>query len=226
MRSSLRQSHLKTIAKIVTLNHHQPAAAIITRAAALIRQGGVVIFPTHGLYGLAADAFNPTAVERIFTLKGRQRAKPLLVMIDQPSQLQSLVTTVPPLAQDLMDAFWPGRITFVLPAVAGLPEGLTSGEGKIGVRLAGHPVAAALTKAAATPITGTSANLSGAGGCAAIEQIDPAVLSSADLILNAGPLQGGPGSTVVDVCGPRPVILRQGAVDGDAIMAVSKRYSQ
>jgi L-threonylcarbamoyladenylate synthase len=216
---------LKTIADRVPVAPRQPAAGVIARAADLIRQGRVVIFPTRGLYGLAADAFNPQAVDRVFALKGRIRAKPLLVLIHQHDQLNGLVNRVSPLARHLIDAFWPGRVTFILPAAPGLPEGLTSDEGKIGVRLAGHPVAAALCAAVGSPITGTSANRSGQGGCAGVEEIDPAVLAASDLILDAGRLEGGPGSTIVDVCGATPLILRQGAESKDRIMAVFHQYS-
>jgi L-threonylcarbamoyladenylate synthase len=223
--SNAKQRNLKAIVKLVPVDPRQPAAGVITQAADLIRQGRVVIFPTRGLYGLAADALNSQAIDRVFTLKGRVRAKPLLVLIHQPNLLNRLVTRINPLAQHLIEAFWPGWVTFILPAATGLPEGLTSDEGKVGVRLAGHSVAAALCAAVGGPITGTSANLSGAGGCAGVEEIDPVVLGASDLILDAGRLEGGPGSTVVDVCGPTPIILRHGAVPDERIMAVFHQFS-
>jgi L-threonylcarbamoyladenylate synthase len=202
-----------------------PAPEAIARAVAVMRQDGLVIFPTRGLYGLGADALNPRAVARIFGLKGRDRSKPLLVLIHERRALEGLVAEVSPLAQFLMDRFWPGGVTFVLPARAGLPPGLTSLQGRIGVRLTGHPVARALAAALDGPLTGTSANLSGAEGCAHVTDLDTAVCQAADLILDAGPLAGGPGSTVVDVTAGAARILRHGAVAGPEIMAACKRFT-
>lgn len=205
--------------KHYTLNPATPEPKIIARAAAVIRGGGVVIFPTQGLYGLGADALNPAAVERIFALKGRDPGKPLLVLIHRRDQTEILAAEVNALTRRLMDRFWPGQVTFVLPAAPGLPRGLVSTEGKIGIRLAGHPVAVALAAAVGGPITGTSANLSGEGGCADLDQLQPEVKAAADLILDAGPLAGGPGSTVVDTYVTPPRILREGSVPAKEILA-------
>ena len=202
-----------------------PDPATITRAATVIRTGGAVIFPTHGLYGLAADALNPEAVNRLFTLKGRNISKPLLVLIHHRDQLPRLIRKITPLTAHLMDRFWPGQVTFVLPAAPGLAQGLLSIEGKIGIRLAGHPVAHALAAAVGSPITGTSANLSGKGGCATLDQVQPEIKKAADLILDAGPLAGGPGSTVVDTDTVPPRILREGSVPAKNILAVSRSFS-
>lgn len=201
-----------------------PQADLIQRAAAVMRSGGVIVFPTHGLYGLGTDARNRAGVERIYALKGRPSDKPLLVIIGRREMLDPLVNTIPPAAAFLMDHFWPGRVTFVLEARPGLARGIRSAAGRVGVRLAGHPVAAALSIAIDGPITGTSANLSGTGGCADIAAIQKEVLNAVELVLDAGPLAGGSGSTVVDVTGQRPVILRQGDVPGRHIMACYERY--
>lgn len=202
-----------------------PAVEAVERAAAVIRKGGVVVFPTQGLYGLGADALNVRAVKRIFAIKSRESNKPLLVLIHDRQVLHRLVTEICPLAQYLMDQFWPGRVTFVLPARSGLPQGLISTNGRIGVRLTGHPVAHALAAALGGPLTGTSANLAGAGGCACLTELDVAVRRSVDLILDGGKLTGGAGSTIVDVAGPTARILRQGAVAGDEIMAACRRFA-
>lgn len=167
--------------------------------------------PTRGLYGLAADAFRESAVARLFALKGRPAEKPVLVLISDPSELDRLVVAVPATGRLLMDRFWPGRLTLVLPARPEVPAALTAGTGKIGVRLCGHPVARMLAAAAGGPITGTSANRSGGPGCHRIDDLDPELAQGVDFILDAGPLAGGSGSTVVDVCGDRPEVLREGA---------------
>ena len=189
----------------------------ITKAAAILKGGGLVIIPTHGLYGIAADIFNPAAVDRVFTLKGRPKDKPLLALINHIDMLNLLAKSVFHRAERLMNQLWPGQVTFVLHAQPDLPAGICSADGKIGVRLVAHPIAAALIAAAGTPLTGTSANLSGQSGCAVIDQIPEAVLAGVDMVLDAGTLAGGPGSTVVDITGEKPLILRQGALAADAI---------
>jgi len=117
------------------------------RAADAVRAGGVVCFPTRCLYGLGADARNEAALRRIFEIKQRPPDMPLLVLISHSAQMAALAERVPPAAQLLMERFWPGRLTIVLPALPDLPPVLTAGKGKIGIRLAGHPVARALVEA-------------------------------------------------------------------------------
>lgn len=210
---------MKPTGNIIAVDARQPARDTIERAAGLIRRGGVVIIPTTGLYGLAADAGNPEALARIFRIKGRDPGKPILVLIDRMEMLDQVAGEIASPVLQLISRFWPGGVTFVVPAHPGLSPILTSGSGTIGVRRVRHPVAAALVGAAGCPLTGTSANRSGAPGCAAVEEIDPSVLEAADLVLNAGPLAGGPGSTVVDVTATVPVILREGAVAGEHVLA-------
>jgi L-threonylcarbamoyladenylate synthase len=208
------------------INPNQPEIDIINAAGALIRSGGVVIFPSSGLYGVGADIFNAAAVERVFRIKGRPRNKPLLALISRRKMLSCLTGSIPPLAEFFMDRFWPGGVTLVMTGQDHLPAGLLSSSGKIGVRLVGHPVAAALVDAAEGPITGTSANLSGASGCADPKHLAPALKAAVDCVLDAGPLIGGVGSTVVDICGSEPKILRQGAVKSKAVMSAFYQYQR
>jgi L-threonylcarbamoyladenylate synthase len=205
--------------KIHKINPASPDADIIQDAAGVIRQGGVIAFPTRCLYGLGADAFNPEAVDRIFKLKRRSAEKPILILIDDPVRLKRLVTTVSGTATAIMDRFWPGRVTLVFDAREDVPDHLTAGTGKIGIRLAGHPVAAALARSLQGPITGTSANVSGRPGCHQIKDLQPGVTEKLDLILDAGPLKGGSGSTVVDVTGEVPRVLREGVVSEKEILS-------
>jgi L-threonylcarbamoyladenylate synthase len=211
---------LKPIDKIVPISAVRPDKPVIARAAQIIRRGGMVVFPTHGLYGLGADPFNAAALERVFAVKDRQPNKALLVLIADISYLERVAAPPSAMALDIMRRFWPGRVTFVLRARKDLPAVLTGSGGKIGVRLVAHPVAAALVRAAGAPVTGTSANISGSGGCAAIEQMDDRLLDGVDLVLDAGPLAGGSGSTVVDVTGRTLRILREGVVPAEEIRKV------
>jgi L-threonylcarbamoyladenylate synthase len=195
---------------------------VIGRAAEAIRAGGVVCFPTRCLYGLGADARNEDALRRIFEVKQRPPDMPLLVLISHSGQMAALAERIPAAARLLMDRFWPGRLTIVLPVLPNLPGLLTAGKGKIGIRLAGHPVARALVEAVGAPLTGTSANLSGGDGCRQIPDLDPRIAQGVDFILDAGPLKGGVGSTIVDVTGESPVVLREGEVPKHEIIAALK----
>jgi L-threonylcarbamoyladenylate synthase len=211
---------LKITSKIIQVDALHPAPEAIAEAAKVIRSGGVVILPTTGLYGLGTDALCPPSVEKLFRIKGRCTLKPILVLIASGDVLPQVAGPVDEKTRTMMARFWPGRVTFVVPERSGLPPGLTGGSGKIGVRQAAHPVAHALVRAVGRPLTGTSANLSGAGGCAAVSDIDPALIEAVDLVLDSGPLAGGAGSTVVDMTGPIPVVLREGAVPAATITEV------
>jgi len=211
---------LKSIIKIVVVDPLRPHSVDLARAAASIRKGGLVVFPTKGLYGLGADPLNPEAVERIFRLKARDSDKPLLVLIDQLAMMTRVAQPVSAMARHLMASFWPGRLTFVVSALPNLPAGLTAGSGKIGVRQTAHPVAAALVGAAGGLL---SANISGTDGIAAVTDLDPSVLQAVAMVLDAGPLTGQ-ASTVVDVTAEAPVILRQGAVPSAAIMRAFRGF--
>lgn len=204
------------------INSQRPEIEIIAEAAAVIKRGGVIAFPTRCLYGLGADAFNPEAVERVIKIKQRPEQNPILVLIDSKKQLESLVMYVPPAADAIMEAFWPGRVTLVFEARNSLLDQLTAQTGKIGVRLPGHPAAFSLVKHIKRPLTGTSANISGQPGCRRPKDLDPTIARQLDLILDAGTLMGGIGSTVVDVTVTPPRILREGAVSSrDVLSAVA-----
>ena len=203
---------MKISDKTIKINPLKPEPELILKAASVVRRGGIVIFPARCLYGLAADAFNEEAVGRIFEIKGRRSEKPILVLADSFLMLSCLVRNIPPMAQKIMDSFWPGGITIVFEANDNLPANLTAGTGRIGIRRPGHPVASALVRAVGGPVTGTSANLSGNQGCSIVSEIDPDIAESVDLIIDAGELKGGTGSTVVDLTGELPAIIREGEI--------------
>ena len=189
-----------------------PEEHIIAQAADMLREGGIVVFPTTCLYGMAADAFNPEAVNAVFRIKNRLPDNPLLILIQDKTVLKDVAETVPPDAIKLMDRFWPGKITIILKASSDIPDNLTGGTGKIGVRIPGHPVATALVNSFKHPITGTSANISTRPGCADIASLSPEIKNRAGLILDAGPLKGGSGSTVIDVSEKPYRLIREGAI--------------
>ncbi len=204
---------------IYSIDPNVPDPGIIARAADIITEGGVLVFPTQSLYGLGVNAFDDNAINRIFEIKERPPEKPLLVLINDIPELDSLVRETPPPARRIMETFWPGSVTLVFSARPELPLNLTAGTGKIGIRLPLHPVARRLVRLAGTPITGTSANLSGGVGCSFVGQLDLPVRQRADMILDAGKLRGGAGSTIVDVTVSPPRILREGLVPAPKIIA-------
>ncbi|MDI6796650.1 MAG: L-threonylcarbamoyladenylate synthase [Desulfatibacillaceae bacterium] len=208
------------MAETLFINPASPDEKDINRAAGIIASGGMAVIPTTGLYGLAADAYNPAAVERVFALKGREREKSLLVLAQNMEQVIALVDDFGPMAQKLADAFWPGRLTLVLKAKKNAPATLVSANGSIGVRLTAHPVARALIKALGRPVTGTSANPSGLPAPWDVAQLAQGIKQGAEIILDAGALAGGPGSSVLDISGPIPRLLREGAVSRRAISQV------
>ena len=210
---------MKITPKIGVIDPLQPQADLIDTAVRFLERGGVIAFPTGSLYGLGADALNAGAIDRVFTIKMRASDKALLILVPDRKGVFDLAAEVPPAAERLMDQFWPGRVTIVFKALPGLPVNLTAGTGRIGIRLPGHPVARALVSAFGRPITGTSANLSGQRGCHHIDELNAMLIEQLDLVLDAGPLKEGIGSTVVDITGTEPVVIREGVVSKQAILA-------
>ncbi|MBI9075514.1 MAG: threonylcarbamoyl-AMP synthase [Desulfatibacillum sp.] len=205
------------MARIIPVDPANPPEEVIAQAARIMEEGEVVVFPTTGLYGLGADALNPYAIARIFQVKGRPERKPLLVLVNSLDQVEPLVREIPPDGQILMEKLWPGGITLVFWASGLVPPSLCGGTGKIGIRMAAHPVARALVAEFGRPITGTSANLSGDPGVSNFPEMSRDVLERVSMVLDAGKLAGGTGSTVVDMTAKPPVVLRQGAVSEEAI---------
>jgi L-threonylcarbamoyladenylate synthase len=184
----------------------------IERAAQIVLQGGIVAFPTETFYGLAADAWSERALEKVFAMKGREESKPLLLLVAEAGWVPALVERISPLAERLMEQFWPGPLTLVFEASPQLSPLLTAGSGKIGLRVSSHPAALALTRAAGRAITGTSANLSGQPSASLAAEVLRSLGEAVDAVLDGGKTVGGIGSTVLDVSGTSPKIIREGAV--------------
>lgn len=209
-----------SVFKIIQLYSEQFDPDTLNEAAQGIQGGQSVIFPTSGLYGLGVDAANKEAVGQIFQIKKRAAVKPILLLIHDPTALDEIVATIPPMAQKLMDHFWPGDLTLVFPAKGSVLESLTAGTGKIGVRQTAHPVARTLIEKVGRPITGTSANFSGSPGYTSVEDMPPELISAVDWVINVGPLAGGVGSTVVDITVMPPRVLREGRISTEMVQTV------
>jgi L-threonylcarbamoyladenylate synthase len=190
----------------------QVTEQVLARACALLRAGGVVAFPTETYYGLAVDPFNPAALSRLFALKGRSADKPVLLIVDDSSQLVSLVAEIPPVFTMLMQKFWPGPLTLVFPGAPSLPEMLTGHRSTIGVRVSSHPVARQLVRAYGRPITATSANLSGHQPAVTPDGVRAQLGPDLDLVLDGGETPGGWGSTLLGYQEGKVCLLRAGVI--------------
>ncbi|MFN2146129.1 MAG: L-threonylcarbamoyladenylate synthase [Anaerolineales bacterium] len=183
----------------------------IPAALEVIAAGGTVVFPTDTVYGLAASAFSAQAIEKLFEIKVRERGKPIPVLLGDVDQLQDVVKDPSPAAIALAEKHWPGALTLVVPRHPQMPETL-SPLPTLGVRIPDHPVALALLKAAG-PLAVTSANLSGAENTTTAQEARSQLDGRVDLILDGGQTPGGVPSTVVDMTGETPRVLRQGPIE-------------
>jgi L-threonylcarbamoyladenylate synthase len=188
----------------------------VALAAAALRHGSLVVYPTETFYGLGALATLPAALTRLQVAKLRPEGKPLPLVASDPAMAFALWAGVSPAARRLAGAFWPGPLTLVSPAAPGLPDALTPG-GSVGVRVPGSELARELCRRAGGPVISTSANPSGGPPPASVEALDPGLLARIDLVLDGGETPGGLPSTVVEV-GPGGVrLVRAGAVPWNAV---------
>ena len=180
--------------------------------------GGVVAFPTDTLYGLGADVFSVKALERIFCIKGRPLGSALPVLVNCCEQVER-VARFTSVGARLAEQFWPGPLTLVLPKLDQLPELVAGGRHTVAVRMPDHRVPLALSEKLGGPITGTSANLSGGPDLLTLEALQAQLGEQVDYIIRAGPTPKGTSSTVVDVTGETPRLVRQGALSFPEILA-------
>ena len=182
------------------------------RAVTAIRQGEVIVFPTETFYGLGADALNSAAVEKVVFLKGRSLESPIAVIVADREMLKEVVAEVPPAALRLMERFWPGPLTLVLPAKKTLPAPLLNSSGGIGIRISSHPAATRLARELGRPLTATSANPSGKEPARTVEEAVGYFSGHVEIFLDGGRLGGTKGSTVVEIVGDRLKIIREGEI--------------
>jgi L-threonylcarbamoyladenylate synthase len=192
----------------------------IARAAAVIRAGGLVAFPTETVYGLGADALNEDAVRKIFLAKERPADDPLIVHIASASQLPQLARQIPQRAWDLIERFWPGPLTLVLPKTERVPTVTTGGLDTVAVRMPSHPVAKRLIELSAVPIAAPSANRFGRPSPTIAKHVWEDLHGRIELILDGGPTPIGVESTVLDLTVDPPMVLRPGGVTLEELRAV------
>ncbi len=209
--------------RVQRIDPHRPDAALVSRAAELLRAGKIVAYPTETFYGLAADPRNPVAVEAVFQAKGRpeRMALPLIAADEESAAL--CVRELSGTAHRLAASFWPGALTLVLPASPILSPRLLGGGHTVGIRISSHPVASALARAAGGPIVATSANRSGQVAPTSASEVLEAIGEEVALILDGGPTTGGLASTVIDLSTEPPRVIRSGAVPLSALEKVLGR---
>ncbi|MCH8298875.1 MAG: threonylcarbamoyl-AMP synthase [Chloroflexi bacterium] len=190
----------------------------LERAVAVLKNGGVVAIPTDTLYGLAADVFNPAALDRVFAVKGRPDDLALPVLVSGWEQVKRVAENFPPQAQNLAERFWPGGLTLVVQKIPGLPDRLTAGGPTVAVRMPGHPVPIQLIDGLGGPITGTSANISGDADIPSLAELTAQIGGRVDYIVKSGPVPEGKASTVIDITSGHPKLLREGAIPFDRVL--------
>lgn len=189
-----------------------PQSDVIEAAAAIIRAGGLVAFPTETVYGLGANALDESAVRKIFEAKERPSFNPLIAHVADAHGARGIVSAWPDAAELLASRFWPGPLTLVLPRNPIVPDILSAGLSTVAVRVPAHPVAHALLTAAGLPIAAPSANRFTRLSPTTAAHVEKALGDRADLILDGGPTPVGIESTVVDLSGPTPILLRPGSI--------------
>lgn len=202
---------------IIRVDPDRPSPAALQQATALLRAGALVAFPTETVYGLGANALDPEAVARIFAAKGRPSYNPLIVHVHDAAAAQALARHWPAAADACAAAFWPGPLTLVVPRAPQVPDAVTAGLGTVGLRVPAHPVAQALLRAADLPLAAPSANRSAELSPTLAEHVQKSLGGKVDLILDAGPTPVGIESTVVDLSGSAPVLLRPGSIPQTAL---------
>jgi L-threonylcarbamoyladenylate synthase len=205
---------------MVKIDPVSPDMAVIERAADLLRQGELVVFPTETVYGLGADALQSAALEGIFAAKGRPFSDPLIVHITRLATLEEITSAIPEAARRLARAFWPGPLTLILPRGPRVPYMVTAGMETVAVRMPGHPVALALINALGSPIAAPSANRFMHVSPTTAQHTLADLGGRVPLIIDGGPCVVGVESTILDLSTEVPVILRPGGVSLEALRAI------
>ncbi len=194
----------------------------VDRGISILKRGGIVAFPTDTVYGLGACASLYQAVERVYQVKERPRNMALPLLLAHISQISEVAEPVPPIAWLLAQNFLPGALTIVLHKSNAVPDIITGGGITVAVRIPAHPIPVALADGLGMPIVGTSANLSGKPSVLTADKVYSQFGDKIDLVIDGGRCSGGRESTIVDVTGETPVVLREGAISREELKRVCK----
>jgi L-threonylcarbamoyladenylate synthase len=198
--------------EVLQVDPASPSPEASVRAARILQAGGLVAFPTETVYGIGANALDPSAVARIFVAKGRPAGNPIIVHVAAIDDAKKLVADWPGLARTLAEHFWPGPLTLVLPKQSQVPDNVTAGGPTVALRMPAHPVALALLRACGLPVAAPSANRATELSPTCPEHVLRGLADRIDLLLDAGPTPGGLESTVLDLTTTPPRLLRPGLV--------------
>ena len=207
----------------VAIDARQPAAAALADAVAILLAGGVVAMPTDTLYGLAVDPFSSAAVARVFAVKGRSADRAMPLVAADVEQVVGQIGPLSALAWRLASRYWPGPLTLLVARPPSIPADVAGGRDEVGVRVPAHVVTRELCRASGRLLTATSANLSGEPPSNDPDVVERALGSGVDLLLDAGRTPGGAPSTIVDVTGRDPRLVRPGAIAWDDLQACIER---
>jgi len=211
-------------ARIIKISSRKIEAQKMRLIADTLRQGGVVAYPTDTFYGLGATIFSVPAVKRIYRIKKREESRPMPVLVSDFEMAKSLAGEIPPMFSPITTKFWPGSLTIVVKAAARLPDGIVGPNRTIGIRLPNVPWLRKLIRQVGFPIIATSANISGAGEIDSPEEVIRQFKNKVDLIVDGGRTPGRRPSTVVDLTGERPIILRQGVISKTALKKLIRAF--
>jgi L-threonylcarbamoyladenylate synthase len=203
-----------------------PLTEQVNKAVALLRDGGIVAYPTDTIYGLGADIYNDAAIKRVFAAKDRPLDLPLPVLIGDIEQLEELVAEQTRASKALIKRFWPGGLTIIFNKAPGLRSLVLAGSSKIAVRMPDHEVARLIIRKLRRPIAGTSANLHSGKVTLTADEVKNQLGSRIDYVIDIGPCPGGTESTIVDVTIQPPVIVRQGAIPANEITALFREKGE
>jgi len=194
----------------------------VKKAIRILKKGGIVAYPTDTVYGLGANALDEAAVLRVYAAKRRPYHLAVPILLASISQIDEVARDIPAIAWSLAERFLPGGLTLVLYKSPAIPDTVTGGDNKIAVRVPAHPIPIALIEGIGAPITGTSANLSGNPNPVTAEEVSHQLGDHVDLIIDGGRCQGDVASTVIDLTGEYPLILREGVVSREEIEKVCR----
>ncbi len=209
--------------KVYRVDPENPNAEVINLAATVLRDGGIIVFPTETVYGLGALADSCFGPHELFEVKVRPNTLPIPLLVETEDALDTYGIEVPEYAHNLAREFWPGAITLVVKASDAVPRDFRAPDGSIGLRSPDHEVVMELIQAAGGPLFATSANTHGNPAPSSFDEMEPRIISHADVVLDGGETQHQIPSTVVDCTGPEPRIVREGAIESERVMAAAMK---
>lgn len=211
---------MKKKIEILKIDADYPEKEKITKAAEIIKKGNLVAFPTETVYGLGADGLNPEAIRLLFEVKERPEGKPIALLISDFNDIEKLAKNIPQEVWKVTDKFWPGPLTIILFATDLVPEIIRGKNLTVGIRMPDNKIALALIESSKTPIACPSANISGAKEPTTSQEVIANLKGKIELIIDGGKTKIGIASTVLDLTGKTPTILRQGAINSKELLGV------